>query len=134
MVWTSAMRPSVAELPPPPAQAQAVTPAPFEKLLDLAGQCLDSGRLKEAENLLDHILWVAPDTAEALNLKGVLLFRTNRNEAAAALMEHAVEISPRAVAFRRNLCPIYERIGRYDDALRVGRQVLAADPVDLQTL
>lgn len=128
------MRASLAELPPPPAQSQSGGPPPVEALLDLAGQCLDSGRLKEAENLLDQILWVAPDAAQALNLKGILLFRTNRNEAAAALMERAVELAPRAVAFQRNLCPIYERIGRYDDALRVGRQVLAADRFDLQTL
>ena len=30
--------------------------------------------------------------------------------------------------------PIFERLGRYDDALRVGYQAFERDPYDLQTL
>jgi tetratricopeptide (TPR) repeat protein len=42
--------------------------------------------------------------------------------------------SRRYGVFQRNLCPIYERIGRYDDAIRVGHHALDVDQHDLQTL
>jgi Tfp pilus assembly protein PilF len=120
--------------PPPAGPQRQKVPVPLDQLLRLAGQFLNGGRLDEAEDLLDHILSAAPDAATALNLKAVLLFQTNRAEAAVELMERAVGLAPDAVAFRRNLCPIYERMGRYGDALRVGRQALDVDQYDLQTL
>jgi Flp pilus assembly protein TadD len=119
--------------PLPAALQRPAVPVPLEEVLKHAGEFLDCGRLDEAERLLDHILSAAPDAAAALNLKGILLFRRRRNEAAAEVMERAVALAPDA-AFRRNLCPIYERIGRYGDALRIGRQALESDRHDLQTL
>lgn len=124
----------ITKSPLPAGPHHQKVPVPLDEVLRLAGQFLDGGRVGEAENLLDDILSAAPDTAPALNLKAVLLFRTNRNEAAVALMERAVGLAPDAAAFRRNLCPIYERVGRYDDALRVGRQAIDVDRYDLQTL
>jgi Tfp pilus assembly protein PilF len=109
-------------------------PVPLESVLRLAGQFLDSGQLDEAERLLNHILSAAPDTVSALNLKAVLLYRTNRSETAVELMERALGLAPDAAPFCRNLCPIYLQVGRYGDALRVGRQALGVDQNDLQTL
>ena len=109
-------------------------PVPLDSALRLAGQFLDSGQLDQAEGLLDHILSAAPDAAPALNLKAVLLYLTNRSEFAIELMERAIGLAPDAALFRRNLCPMYERVGRYEDALRVGRQALDVDRNDLQTL
>jgi hypothetical protein len=43
-------------------------------------------------------------------------------------------LAPDATLFRRNLCPIYERLGRHDDALRVGHEALDRASFDLQTL
>ncbi len=50
------------------------------------------------------------------------------------MIERSVGLAPDAIGFRRNLCPIFERLGRYDEALRVGYQALERDPYDLQTL
>jgi Tfp pilus assembly protein PilF len=118
--------------PPPPTSPQVAVPA--EELLRIANGLMNGGRLDEAERLLTHILSAAPDTAAALHLKGILLFRTNRYQAAAELVERAVQLAPAAADFRRNLCPIYERVGRYEDALRIGRHVLDLNKYDLQTL
>jgi Tfp pilus assembly protein PilF len=120
----------LATLPPQTPQV----PVPLEELLKLAGEFLDNGRLDEAEQLLDRILSAAPNADSALHLKGILLFRRNRHEAAAELIERALRIAPDKAAFHRNLCPIYERIGRYDDALRVGCRALDMNQYDLQTL
>jgi len=109
-------------------------PVPLDEILKLAGELLDGGRLGDAERLLDHVISAAPDAASALHMKGVLLCRTNRYDAAAKVMERAVGLVPDAVVFYRNLCPIYERIGRYDEAIRVGRHALESDQHDLQTL
>jgi tetratricopeptide (TPR) repeat protein len=109
-------------------------PVPLQELLKLAGEFLDKGRLDEAEHLLDRILSAAPSTESALHLKGILLFRRNRHEAAVELIERAVQLMPDKALFHRNLCPIYERIGRYDDALRVGHRALDMNEYDLQTL
>jgi hypothetical protein len=109
-------------------------PVPLGELLKLASEFSQGGRLPEAESILNHILSAAPDQPLALHEKGVLLFRMGRHEAAAETIEHALSLVPDAMAFRRNLCPIYERLGRYDDALRVGHEVLDGALYDVQTL
>jgi hypothetical protein len=50
------------------------------------------------------------------------------------LVERAVQLAPDAAEFCRNLCPIYERVGRYEDALRIGRRALDMNHYDVQTL
>jgi tetratricopeptide (TPR) repeat protein len=109
-------------------------PVPLDELLKIASEFSEKGRLSEAERILDHVLSAAPDEPMALHQKGVLLFRMGRHQAAAEMIERSVGLSPDAIGFRRNLCPILERLGRYDDALRVGYQVFDRDPYDLQTL
>jgi tetratricopeptide (TPR) repeat protein len=109
-------------------------PVPLDELLKIAGEFSEKGRLSEAERILDHILSAAPDEPRALHQKGVLLFRMGSHQAAAEMIERSVGLAPDAIGFRRNLCPIFERLGRYDEALRVGYQALERDPYDLQTL
>jgi Tetratricopeptide repeat/Glycosyltransferase family 9 (heptosyltransferase) len=119
---------------PPLAPGKLHVPVPMDELLKIAGEFLNSERLDDAERLLTHILSAVPDAAAALHLKGILLFRMNHPQAAAEMVERAVQSAPDAAGFRRNLCPLYERLGRYEDALRIGRQALDANPYDLQTL
>src|ERR1700682_3455958 len=107
---------------------------PLDELMKLAGEFLEGGRLSEAERLLDHIISAVPDAPSALHLKGIVLFRTDRHAAAAELIERAIDLAPDAMVFRRNLCPIYERLGRYHDALRVCRQAPGRRPPGLQTV
>jgi tetratricopeptide (TPR) repeat protein len=126
-------------MPPPPASQLAApamprVPVPLDELLKIANEFLEGGRLPEAEKLLDHIISAVPNSPLALHQKGVVLFRAGRHQAAAELVERAIKLSPEAINFRRSLCPIYERLGRYDDALRIGRDALEADGDDLQTL
>ena len=109
-------------------------PVPLDELLKIAGEFSEEGRLSEAERILDHILSAAPDEPRALHQKGVLLFRMGSHQAAAEMIERSVGLAPDTIGFRRNLCPIFERLGRYDDALRVGYQAFERDPYDLQTL
>jgi Flp pilus assembly protein TadD len=125
---------SAPQAPSPPRPLIPEAPIPLNELLRFASDFSEVGRLSEAERMLDHILSVAPDEPLALHEKGILLFRMKRHQAAAETIERAVSLAPETTAFRRNLCPIYERIGRYDDALRVGHETLDRAPYDLQTL
>jgi Flp pilus assembly protein TadD len=119
---------------PPSLPRIPKVPVPLDELLKVAGELSEKGRLPEAERILDHILSAAPDEPLALHEKGVVLYRMGRHAAAAERIERAVSLAPEATLFRRNLCPIYERLGRYDDALRVGHEALDRALDDLQTL
>jgi Flp pilus assembly protein TadD len=131
---TGALTRMAAPLPVPARPPVPKVPVPLDELLMVAAEFSEGGRLSEAEKILDHILSAAPDEPAALHQKGVLLFRMGRHLAAAEMIERAISVAPDIMAFRRNLCPIYERLGRYDDALRVGRQALDRDFHDFQTL
>jgi len=126
------MPPSPASQPAAPAMPRV--PVPLDEILKIANEFLEGGRLPEAERLLDHIISAVPNSPLALHQKGVVLFRAGHHQAAAEMVERAIELSPEAINFRRSLCPIYERLGRYDEALRIGREALEGDGDDLQTL
>ena len=126
--------PSAPQAPLPPRPLVPEVSVPLDELLRLASEFSEVGRLSEAERMLDYILSAAPNEPLALHEKGILLFRMKRHQAAAETIERAASLAPDATAFGRNLCPIYERIGRYDDALRVGHETLDKAPYDLQTL
>ena len=118
----------------PVATAMPRVPIPLDEILKIASEFIESGRLQEAERMLDHIISAVPDSPLALHQKGVVLFRKGDHKAAAEFVERALRALPEAAGMKRSLCPIYERLGRYDDALRMGREALEIDGDDLQTL
>jgi hypothetical protein len=118
-----AIPPSAAAIPP------ALLPA-FTQLLEHAAAHEQAGRLGEAEALLNLMLPPAPDMALALNLLGVVLFRTGRAAEAIERIEGAAVLAPRVALFYRNLCEIYRTVGRFDDALAAGRRAVELDPND----
>ncbi|WP_143039792.1 MULTISPECIES: glycosyltransferase family 9 protein [Bradyrhizobium] len=131
---TGALTRLTAASPMPAQPPMPKVPVPLDELLKVAAEFSEGGRFSEAERILGHILSAAPNEPMALHQKGVLLFRMGHHEAAAEMIERSIGLAPDAIVFRRNLCPILERLGRYDDALRVGYQAFDRDPYDLQTL
>jgi tetratricopeptide (TPR) repeat protein len=109
-------------------------PVALDEVLRIAGEFIDRGRLGEAKGLLDDAVGTFPDAASARHMKGMLLYRMHDYAAAAELIESAIALVPDVPTFWRNLCPIYERIGRCNDAIRVGRHALQFDQHDIQTL
>jgi Tfp pilus assembly protein PilF len=134
MGWTKSMGEVVAIPSAPATPAMRHVPVPLDELTELASDFVKEGRLAAAERLLDHILSAVADAPRPLHLKAILLFRSGRHEGAAELMRRAMEVAPDAAAFQRDLCPIYERLGRYEDALWAGHEALGTNPNDLQTL
>jgi len=74
----------------------------------------------------------ATDTAGALALHegGMKAAGEGRLEEAARLMEQSVEADPAPPVYFRNLCEVYRRLGRYDEALASGLRAVAGDPTD----
>ncbi len=72
---------------------------------------------------------------DALTRYGVGLFRARAGRPAAALVqfEAAAKADPEAVSPKAALVPVYVDLGRPAAAIRVGRQVVAADPADFAT-
>ncbi len=62
-----------------------------------------AGRLQEAENLYRQILSTTPDNAKALHKLGVLSANKRNHEAAAELIERAIQINPNIGDYHNNL-------------------------------
>jgi hypothetical protein len=84
--------------------------------------------------VLDHILTAAPDSPGALHLLGIVAFRGAVSREAMELIERAIALLPGIALFYRNLCEIYRKLSRYDDALIAGRRAVELAPTDPHAL
>jgi tetratricopeptide (TPR) repeat protein len=73
---------------------------------------------------------VVPNQADSLHLKGLIAFRRNKVEEAAALMERAMAGGPPKGAHLRNISEVYRLLGRLDEAVLAARRGAAMDPAD----
>ena len=108
------------EIPTPEAVA-------FARALERAGA------VREAVRLADYVLKAAPDNAEALHLKAISAAREGHDPQAADLLERAIASNPSPPEFHRNICAIYERLGRLDEALAAGRRAVALDATNAES-
>jgi tetratricopeptide (TPR) repeat protein len=118
---------------PVPAAAIAAPPDPaeqFTRQLALAAEYEATGRLDEAEILLNRLLAENSDRPRALHLLGIVAFRKRRTTEALGLIERAIALMPNAALFHRNLCEMYRKLRRYDAALLAGLRAIELDPMD----
>lgn len=112
-----------------PTPAAQVT-LPIARVLQVVHEYEQADRLQEAEEWLRPVLLAAPNSAEALNLMGLLACRQDRLAEAAGFMERAIAQSPDETLYFRNISSVYERLGRYDESLAAGRRAIELDPYD----
>ena len=105
-------------------------PMPATELFTIATEYVEASRFDAAERLLGHILAVVPNQADSLHLKGLIAFRRNKVEDAAALMERAMAGGPPKGAHLRNISEVYRLLGRLDEAVLAARRGAAMDPAD----
>lgn len=138
--------PVLAEAGPPPAAegrsgpefpaAPATTAAPpsdaerIDRLLALANEHEQAGRLDQAEQILSQILAETPERHGARHLMGIVAFRKGRAGEAAELMERSITEAPNMALYRRNICEVYRTLGRLDEALAAGRRAAQLAPQD----
>ena len=86
------------------------------------------GRVAEAEVLYREVLRDEPNTAEALEGLGVLVFQQGRIAEAAELFARGVAICPLSARFHANLGEALRSINRLDQALSHLRRATELDP------
>ena len=87
-----------------------------------------AGRIAEAEAAYRRALEQEADCADALNLLGVVLCQTGRNQQAVQYLERAVKLRPQDAACRNNLGLALQAAGAPEAAEKAFRRALALDP------
>lgn len=82
------------------------------------------GRLEDAERLLSQILETVPEQPDALHELGVLAARRKNFVEAAHLIERALASGNRPGLHYRNICEIYRRLGRLDEATAAAERAI----------
>src|SRR3954447_5212627 len=99
---------------PPPAQTAPSAAERRDRLLALATEHEQAGRLEQAEQLLNQLLAEAPDRHGAVQLLGIIAFRKNRVADSVRLMQQSIALAPGMALCHRNICEIYRTLGRLD--------------------
>ena len=125
------MTPDPVEAIPPRGDSAGTTiPIPLGEVFGLAAGLERSGKLEEADRLLNHILAVAPTQPDTLHLSGIVAFRLKRIDEALAKMEKAIAHGVDTPLYLRNICEVYRTLGRLDDALASASRAVELSPSD----
>jgi tetratricopeptide (TPR) repeat protein len=85
-------------------------------------------RLEKALEMMDRALEKAPDFADAVNAKGVILARKGNYEEALTFCREALRLHPRDAGFRMNIALIYYLQNKRAEAVREYERALELDP------
>jgi tetratricopeptide (TPR) repeat protein len=88
-------------------------------------QCLQSGRLDEAEQFGRRALAAAPDRPEVLTMLAIVLQARGRSPEAVPLLEQLVKLQPGLAPHWSNLGTVLRAAGKLDDALKAYEQAAA---------
>jgi protein O-GlcNAc transferase len=102
--------------------------------MNLALQHYDGGRLPQAEEICRRIIQLHPDHPKALNLLGIISFRSGRTEEGLSLLIKAITLQPDFAAAHSNLGNAYKAKGRFAEAAASYQRALAIKPDSLATL
>nr|WP_283949689.1 tetratricopeptide repeat protein [Limobrevibacterium gyesilva] len=123
------MRPVPSPVPSQRPAADAV-PVPAGEVFAVATEYLEAGRLDAADRMLGHVLSAMPNQADALHLKGMILFRRGKIAEAGELMERAIALGGINATNYRNLSEVFRLQARLDDAIVAARRAVTLDPAD----
>jgi tetratricopeptide (TPR) repeat protein len=88
----------------------------------------ETGRFAEAEIQYQRVLATQPDNADALNLLGIVAYRTGRQELAVELFQQAIQKNGRDPSYFSNLGNAFHGQGRLDEAVAAYRQAITIKP------
>jgi len=96
-----------------------------QQAMQTALELHQAGRLAEAEKIYRQVLAANPNHPDALNLLGLVAFRSGHAEAARDLIARAIQISPKTAEFHANLSAVLESLDQCDEAIAAARQAVA---------
>jgi Flp pilus assembly protein TadD len=62
-------------------------------------------------------LGMEPRNADAMHVKGSILFMEGQTDAAVALLKKSIELEPTNIEFQTNMCSTWETLGKYNKAV-----------------
>jgi tetratricopeptide (TPR) repeat protein len=89
---------------------------------------LESGRIKQAEQLLNEVIYVEPDFVEAWNRRAVLYYTIGEYEKALKDCQKVVELNPIHFGAWHGLGLCYAALERYSEAIRAFHKALEIQP------
>jgi Tfp pilus assembly protein PilF len=118
-----------AEFPAAPVASPSAAER-LDRLLAVATEHEQAGRLELAEQVLREVLAEAPERHGAVHLMGIVAYRRGRPQESSQLMERSIALAPGAALYHRNICEVYRTLGRVDEALVAGRRAATLTPDD----
>jgi tetratricopeptide (TPR) repeat protein len=100
-------------------------PRDARELVARGYQCLQAGRLEEAEQCGRHAFAEAPDRPEVLTMLAIVLQARRRSPEAVPLLERLVKLQPGLAPHWSNLGTVLRAAGKLDDALKAYEQAAA---------
>ena len=101
--------------------------------LEAAARFEAQNRLPEAEAVYRAVLAANPGCADAWHALGLLAFQIGRRTHGFALVEEAIRIDGNSSFYHRNLCEMYRREGRIEEAIRHGEVACRLSPEDAES-
>ena len=99
-----------------------------QKLLHLAVENFQNGRLQEAKTYFHEALAKAPDDFDALHLSGVLELQLGQLDRAEELIAKALTINPNFADAHYNLAKVFEGQGRWQEAMGSYQKAVSLEP------
>jgi tetratricopeptide (TPR) repeat protein len=96
----------------------------------LAQEHHQAGRLQHAEAMCWQALEADPAQPDALHLLGLLAYRADRNDVAAAFINKAIQAEPSEPSYHSNLGLVYQALARLDEAVDSYRRAITIRPDD----
>ena len=111
------------------ASTLAENPHSWKAMHNYASALDDRGRTAEAEGLMREVISRRPDSAEAQNDLGVMLWKLGRREEAAQATQRALQLRPTAGA-AKNLATMEAEMGDRAGQIAALREAIRLDPND----
>jgi tetratricopeptide (TPR) repeat protein len=92
------------------------------------------GEYDEATAFIRRAAEIYPESREAHESYGVMLWKMNQTDLAVDELQRALALNPRVVSVRRDLASIYALRGQVEKAMEQWKDALALDPNDIPTL
>ena len=89
-----------------------------------------SGKLREAEDLVEKILAQLPTHPHVVHLAGLIAYKRGKFPEAMALCKRSVELAPAQPLYFRNICEIYRSVGDIASAQAAASEATTLAPND----
>ena len=99
-----------------------------DESLRVAEQLQSTGKLEEAEILLNQIIASNPLHAYALHLLGIIAYQVGKITLAISLIEQAIQSNSHVALFHSNLGEMHRQLKAIDLSIQCGQQAVTLDP------